>query len=173
MINIKKQIIRLTIWSAFIGLVAFLTLWAEAPVLAQTITLQRVQIVSFQLSGVEVLDSQGNLVGTGEFRAAVSSNRQGRLHGRAELNLPDFTVEIKFTELDEILYEAGDPVGVVMRGRGTLYREGQSESFTAVATVRGGATTTIPDCLIWDIPEPAILDGLHFEAEGTLRFREG
>jgi hypothetical protein len=74
--------------------------------------------------------------------------------------------------VDEILYQDGNPVGVVLSGRGTLISEGKTETFPATATVGDGATTTIPDCLIWDIPGAPVVGGLIFEAEGTLSVRE-
>jgi hypothetical protein len=163
----KKWNIRLALFTAFAGLVVWMTFWGGSPTLAQTFVFEKIQD---RPQSVEVRDAEGTLLGSGNFRASVSSNRNGRTHGQAVLQMPDFAVELEFTGVDEIFYEDGNPVGVVLNGRGSLLRDGQTETF--FTTVRVEAETSVPECLIWDIPGNPVLEPLNFEAEGMLRFRD-
>ena len=63
--------------------------------------------------------------------------------------MPDFTLEIAFTTVDEIFYVNGNQVGVVLSSRGILNIISQRETF--VATVKVEMETSLPDCLIRDI----------------------
>ena len=161
-------------WTAIImglvGLLMLLTFWRGSPTLAQEQVSFVFQKIHVRYQSVEVRDAEGTVLGSGDFRATVSNNLNDRTGGSAVLQMPDFTVEIEFATVDEILYVDGNPVGVVLSGRGTLFRDGQTETFAA--TVRVEVETSVPECLIWDIPSSPVLDALNFDAEGTLRFRE-
>lgn len=168
LLNIRQRN-WLTLVIGLVGLLILLNYRAVLPVHAQESDFEKIQV---RKQTVEVRDAEGNDIGSGQFRAYVINNRLGRISGTAVLQMPAFTIEIEFTGLDEILYEGGSPVGVVLSGRGTLSWDGQTKTFAATVTVSDGATTTIPDCLIWDIPEPAVLENLIFDAQGRLEFRD-
>ncbi len=162
-------------WTAsIIGLVGLVVLLAFWSVPAGHAQIKPGIVVKIQVNpqSVEVRNAEGTVLGSGDFRATVSSNHNDRTSGKSVLQMPDFTIEIVYTGVDEILYEAGEPVGVVLNGRGTLFRDGQTEVFAATVTVRDGTTISLPDCLIWDIPGAPVIERLNFDVEGRLTFRE-
>ena len=161
----KKWLLRLTTFSACVGLL--LTGWRGSPLLAAA-TFGQITVSSQKV--VVIYMNETTVVGL--FEATAASGPNGQIQGKATLQLPAYTVEIVFTSVDKILYEAGNPIGLVLSGRAILWREGQSQTFAATVTVRGGTTTSVPECLIWSIPGNPVLDGLSFDAEGMLRFRE-
>lgn len=113
MIFHKKWILRLTTFSACVGLL--LAGWRGSPLLAAAIFEQ----VTVSSQKVAVSYTNGtNVVGLFETTAASAPN--GQIQGNATLQLPAYTVEIVFTSLDKILYEAGNPMGLVLSGRGIV-----------------------------------------------------
>lgn len=163
---------RTTFFSLAIGLVMIIVLGIVSPALAQEIVFQKIQ-AAYQ-DDVEVRTGSGEVLGSGTFQATISRNPNGRIDGRAELFMDGLAVELTFPSLDSIIFENGFPVGVVLNSRGTVTVSGQIKTFTAPVTVRIGGTTTIPDCLLWDIPGPAVdfPNGLNFDVQGTLQFEE-
>jgi hypothetical protein len=161
-------------WTAItiglVGLVMLLALWGGSPGRAQETVSFVFEKIHVRYQSVEVRDAEGTVLGSGDFQATVSNNRNDRTSGKAVLQMPDFTLEIAFTKVDEILYMDDNPVGVVLSGRGTLNSDGHTETFAA--TVRVEVETSLPDCLIWDIPGAPVIESNNFDTEGTLRFRE-
>jgi hypothetical protein len=147
------------------------------PTLAQTsFNLQYLQLQN-KMQSVEVRDAAGTDLGSFEFTANVSINRNGTLPSGnwQTMRLTGFSeswrLEIQFTQLEAIIRdENNDPVGATLSGRGTLSRDGLTSTFPTTVTVRH--VPSVPDCLIWDIPGNPVLDGLQFESVGELRIRE-
>jgi hypothetical protein len=83
--------------------------------------------------------------------------------------MPDFTIEIEFTALDELLYQDGDLVGVILSGRGMAFREGRAEAFAARVTVRGDLTNTASQSLTWDFGDNPVIPGLRADAWGRVK----
>ena len=164
----KKRNIRLAILSAIAALMMVLALWGGSPTQAQEHISFVFEKIRITYQSVEVRNGDGEVLGDGNFQARIRGNRRGQTRGQAQLRLRDVTYKFKFTQVDEIIAdEEGNPIGVALSGRGVRIANGRRETFAATVTVR--VETSVPDCLIWDIPSsPVLPEGLNFNAEGTL-----
>jgi hypothetical protein len=130
---------------------------------------------------VVLLDSVGNQVGSGHFKARVFGRRDGQAAAQSSLKLGYIlTQDVYGMEVDIGAWYVNEDDSVTLTGRGLVtYPDGSTEPFLASVTVRrkqitgeGGEGTIVFADLVWIIPPPAILGDLNFETERSqLRVR--
>jgi hypothetical protein len=171
MVFSKKWNMRLALFSILAGLIISMALWNGPPTLAQQLSpsFTKVHILA---PSVEVRSGAGDIIGNGTFWANGSNNRTGRTNGKAVLQLDEFTEEIEFTAVDDIIVDGeGNPVGAILRGRGRKISDGQVIGHEVTHVVQ-----FLPDgeCCLVEILGAEVHNscGVRFEAEGTLKFTE-
>jgi len=185
MITSRYRRSRVALFGALVAVMAVAGLWSGSLARAQepaprppenSFNLQYLQLQDSPGGSALVSDDSGTILGIGEFRSDLSYQRTGRTRGDAELDFTayftdPFTIEFGFTALDEILYQDGDPVGMILSGRGAASREGGTEVFPATVEVRGDLTSDAQQTLIWSFGDTPVIPGLRVDSWGRVKVR--
>ena len=176
--NNKKQYLYAAA-ICLVGLFVSVTVLAVRPAQAQE-TSYDLDRIKAKKQSVEVLDAEGNFLGTGEFQAQISTGRGGQITGQASLKLGYVltqsiydSVNLYPTNLERILYEDGVPVGLVLSGRIEETRDGRTYSTSGgIITLKRGITSNLE---IWQwektIDTGSPFDKASLAAETELRLR--
>jgi hypothetical protein len=160
---------------SLVGTLVSLTVVAVLPAQAQEEEFSLVfESIHVESQSVEVLDPEGNSLGDGEFRAQMLIGGDGRISGKAAIDLDNGEISITSPNitLTTVIYEDGNPVGVVFSGRIEETWDGQTYTSAGTITLKRGITSELT---IWEwekeIDTGSPIDTASLAAVTELRFR--
>lgn len=144
--------------------------WVDPPLQREAVlvTFQKLQI---RYQSVEVRDPEGAVLGVGDVRANVSGSSNGRTNGKVELEMPNLSLLMRFTDAapPEIFFdENGEPIEVILTGWLEATQDGRTERSEAIFVFH-----RIPGELKWqNVVLWSLLHApMYLTVEGDVRFR--